>query len=112
MPFLGNSASIRGGSHIASGKVCQDSSTVKIDEHYAIAVVSDGHGGDRYYRSHIGSRLAVECSIDVLGKYLSDVEFEHALISEPERTLTKVSNSILTIWRSSVEQYDAENPDT
>lgn len=51
----------QGESHKATNKVCQDYSYSKVYENgLAVAIVCDGHGGKRYFRSDIGSRLACE----------------------------------------------------
>ena len=66
-------ASARGASHIANDKVCQDS--LIACEHYyrgkplVLAAVSDGHGGDKYVLSDIGSHLAIKAFYDVAVEY-------------------------------------------
>jgi len=54
-----------GASHQRKGKPCQDASlsrsfTSKDGEELHLMVVSDGHGGERYWLSDVGSRLACE----------------------------------------------------
>lgn len=49
-----------GASHIKKGTVCQDYSMSIEAEGYTLAVVSDGHGGEDYFRSDRGSRFAAE----------------------------------------------------
>lgn len=49
-----------GASHIKKGTVCQDYSMSIEAENYTLAVVSDGHGGEDYFRSDRGSRFAAE----------------------------------------------------
>ncbi len=49
-----------GASHIKKGTVCQDYSMSIEAENYTLAVVSDGHGGEDYFRSDRGSRFASE----------------------------------------------------
>jgi len=49
-----------GASHIKKGTVCQDFSGSVETEIYKLAVISDGHGGEDYFRSDRGSRFAVE----------------------------------------------------
>ena len=70
--------SCRGESHIASGKVCQDYSYSHVYENgNAIAIVCDGHGGKRYFRSDVGAKIAAKVAeikvngfIDQIGKTL------------------------------------------
>lgn len=60
------SHSCQGESHKSSGKPCQDASFAVNREAYAMAIVSDGHGGPRYFRSDKGSAFAVEAAKIVL----------------------------------------------
>ncbi|HEY4609378.1 MAG TPA: protein phosphatase 2C domain-containing protein, partial [Ilumatobacteraceae bacterium] len=53
-------ASVRGASHERNGKPNQDAVRVvqaKGSTPGLVAAVCDGHGGDRYVRSDVGSRL-------------------------------------------------------
>lgn len=53
--------SCQGASHIATGKICQDYSYSKVYENgYTMAIVCDGHGGQRYFRSDVGAKIAAE----------------------------------------------------
>lgn len=61
--------SIKGVSHITSGKPCQDSSGVFQDEDIKIVVVCDGHGGSTYFRSDVGSIIATEITIQTLKNF-------------------------------------------
>ena len=56
-----------------SGKECQDYSLVwqNKEKNITIAIVSDGHGGDSYFRSAIGSRLASEITLEKVLEFLS-----------------------------------------
>ena len=54
----------KGASHEVSGKVCQDYCQAEVTDSYTIGVVSDGHGGDRYFRSDVGSKSAVEATLE------------------------------------------------
>ena len=46
----------QGESHKADNKVCQDYSATLTERGLTVAVVCDGHGGNRYFRSDVGSR--------------------------------------------------------
>jgi hypothetical protein len=63
------SASVRGASHERTGKPNQDAvRVVEVDgagRGGLVAAVCDGHGGDRYIRSDVGSRLGVEVACSV-----------------------------------------------
>lgn len=50
----------QGDSHKGSNKPCQDCAFSQSSKSFSIAVVSDGHGGERYFRSQIGSKIVVD----------------------------------------------------
>lgn len=49
----------RGYSHLKDDKPCQDSCEAFADNYIGLAIVADGHGGDKYIRSDVGSHEAV-----------------------------------------------------
>ena len=55
-----------GYSHLKEGKCCQDFSACYHDEERTIITACDGHGGDLYVRSHLGSKFASDAVIKVL----------------------------------------------
>ena len=55
-----------GYSHIKEHKCCQDYSATYHDEERTIITACDGHGGDIYVRSHLGSKFASDAVIKVL----------------------------------------------
>ena len=56
----------KGTSHIASGSVCQDYCVTDSVDNILISAVADGHGGEAYEKSDIGSRLACEQLVDLV----------------------------------------------
>ena len=58
--FQGVHSTVIGDSHIRKGIVCQDSSGTVVTDKFAIAVVADGHGSAKHFRSDVGSRIAVK----------------------------------------------------
>lgn len=68
--------SCQGESHIATGKVCQDYSYSKVYENgNAIAIVCDGHGGKRYFRSDIGAKIAAEVAERKVSAFIEEAGF-------------------------------------
>lgn len=66
--------SCQGESHIATGKVCQDYSYSQVYENgNTIAIVCDGHGGKRYFRSDIGAKIAAEVTERNVQIFLDEV---------------------------------------
>ena len=64
-----------GASHLESGKPCQDYSLSweSDNKQVQVVVVCDGHGGDTYVRSDIGSRLAAETALTNIRNFVSSV---------------------------------------
>ena len=61
-----------GASHVKSGKPCQDYSLSwkSDDDKVFVCIVCDGHGGDTYVRSDIGSKLAAEISLKNIQEFI------------------------------------------
>jgi serine/threonine protein phosphatase PrpC len=89
-PVLFNK-SIKGASHITTGKPCQDYSGTYQDESVKIAVVCDGHGGSTYFRSDIGAKFATEITIQLLINFARCVDpstfkgLSFAITAQPKR---------------------------
>ncbi len=126
------SFSCQGESHIASGKVCQDYSYSHIYENgYGIAIVCDGHGGRRYFRSDIGAKIAAKVAeikvngfIEEAGELLlkgtpfvqrgtvSDqiAKEDFAKSSDTERAFRWLFGSIISEWNAVVAAHAEYNP--
>lgn len=124
--------SCQGESHIATGKVCQDYSYSKVYENgNAIAIVCDGHGGKRYFRSDIGAKIAAEVAerkviafIEEAGfSLLKDTPFTQCVtISEQitnqdfdktsniERAFRQLFGSIIYEWNAQVLEHANQTP--
>lgn len=124
--------SCQGESHIASGKVCQDYSYSHVYENgNAIAIVCDGHGGKRYFRSDVGAKIAAKVAeikvngfIDQVGKsLLKDISFtQRGTISEQiakgdftknnktDNAFRWLFGSIISEWNALVEAHAECNP--
>lgn len=63
-----------GESHLATGKPCQDCAYAESTIHYSMAIVSDGHGGERYFRSQFGSNFLVKITKEALKVFASASE--------------------------------------
>ena len=108
--FRGMHTTVTGDSHIRKGIVCQDSSGVYVTDSCAIAVVADGHGSAKHFRSDAGSRIAVKITIELLKKYMSRPDFRAQFGAHPEFILRQMEKQILMKWREAVEEYHLENP--
>lgn len=106
----------QGASHLRSGKVCQDAAYARYEEgdRYAVAIVSDGHGGANYFRSDRGSRFAIEATRKAIGSFMSNFKKKNKELKnfrrDPERKLTHLEQNIWYEWRELVKQdYKAQH---
>jgi len=107
------SISVQGASHKKIDKICQDSSkhhpATKKEAKYTIVAVSDGHGGDKYFRSHIGSQQAVKVAISSLHNYLGASDFmktiqDNTISGEKKDDLvTALEESIIAKWNKDIK---------
>ena len=111
--FNGFSHSVMGASHEKTNLVCQDSSAFKVGEHYAVAVVADGHGSKKHFRSHMGSKFAVEAAIEAIDRFYEDREaLEKNLPVNHKLIIKNIEKQIISNWNMKVEKHLAENPVT
>lgn len=123
--------SCQGESHILSNKVCQDSSYSSTSDTMSIAIVCDGHGGARYFRSDVGSRFAVDATKECVQAFVSEIDVnlfkdkpftqKEALSSEAssniytkdtnvDKALRQLFSSIIYCWREKITQHSQSTP--
>ena len=98
-------ASVRGSSHERNGMPNQDAvRIVPIDGRTPglVAAVCDGHGGDRYVRSDIGSELGVQVACDVAKNLIEVYGAESNLAAVRARLQGAVVTTIVDRWRECV----------
>ncbi|MBR0410282.1 MAG: protein phosphatase 2C domain-containing protein [Eubacterium sp.] len=103
-------ATVTGDSHIKKGIVCQDSSGHYVTDSFGIAVVADGHGSPKHFRSDVGSKIAVKITTGLLTKYMDRPDFKEQFHMHPDFILGQMEKQILMKWREAVEVYHEENP--
>ena len=64
----------QGESHKADDKVCQDFSLTSSEKGTTVAIVCDGHGGNRYFRSDIGARYAAEITEESIRLFVKAID--------------------------------------
>lgn len=62
--------SIQGYSHLLSNKERQDSSVSWRAKKYSAVIISDGHGGEKYFRSAKGSGIACEIGKELISSFI------------------------------------------
>ena len=109
--FQGIKCVVHGADHIAKNKICQDAAGFLTRDNYAAAVVADGHGGEKYIRSDIGSKMAVQSAIETIETYMKDFEkFSRKIGGNYEYILKKMQEQFLARWSVGIEAYHKEHP--
>jgi len=107
----GFNISIQGFSHISKGLVCQDSSAFYCDDTISIAVVADGHGSQKHFRSDVGSKIAVDIAIKSIKDFMTDENsFTKAIKNNSDKVLTRVESNIVYNWNNSINEHYNNNP--
>lgn len=114
-----------GYSHIQRNQPCEDASASFRDENgrYYIAVVSDGHGQARSFRSAVGSKVAVEVTVDclrelaegTLGTPEDEAIFYRELLESPRDRILRIrqlTDTILSRWYAGIQSDYETNPPT
>lgn len=111
--FNGFSYSVKGASHEVRGIVCQDSSVHYAGENYAVAVVADGHGSKKHFRSNIGSRLAVESTLEVIARFYEKTEeFDELFPKNHKLIIRNIERQIISEWNTKITEHYMANPVT
>ncbi len=104
--------SIRGASHFESGKPMQDYSLAVKGEDFSIAVVCDGHGADKHFRSEIGSECAAKATQEKLLEFYRQYDTWAKLCNGLTEKVNRLKVAIITVWQLGIEKYTQENPFT
>lgn len=116
-----------GASHITDNKVCQDYSLSINSDGLCAAIVCDGHGGKRYFRSDKGAEFAAKITGEKIKEFVEN--FDKSLISgkpftqslaksDPKKTssddlfsiFNRLFTSIVSTWYAQIEKHAKENP--
>jgi hypothetical protein len=104
--------SIQGASHIKAHKICQDSSYSQFTnfDKYGIAIVCDGHGGNNYFRSDRGSKIAVEVTKKAMNGFMKNfVDIRTSLFAHYDPFIRQLETNIIYKWRSGIKvDFDNE----
>lgn len=87
---------IRGYSHILKNRECQDNSVCWDGGDYCAVIVCDGHGGEKYIRSQLGSDFACQAGKTCIKQFMKDPDFS-------EKGLRQLELSIIQAWNERVE---------
>lgn len=109
--FNGFSRSVIGASHVKKGIVCQDSSAYKVNDNFSVAVVADGHGSKKHFRSHIGSQAAVEAAIETIERFCLDYEkLAGELPENHDFIIRNIEKQVIAKWHKKIMEHFSKNP--
>jgi len=105
--------SVRGASHARTGLPNQDAigwlQVQGVDQRLIVAV-SDGHGSAKYFRSHAGSRLAIETAL-ALGQEFLDGQPDLNNLTAVKRTAEeRLPQEMARRWNEAVKSHIEANP--
>jgi Protein phosphatase 2C len=107
-------ACVRGSSHRRSGLPNQDAVQCMVTPQgtVAVAVVSDGHGSPRHFRSQVGSSLAVSTVAATLQIFLRDSVASNSPVPFVPEQVHELERKIVSGWLSAVLSDLDQNPFT
>jgi serine/threonine protein phosphatase PrpC len=106
-------SSVSGASHIRGGIPNQDALgwlQKSGSSRSLIVAASDGHGSAKYFRSHIGSRLAVETAIGLAQEFLNGQPDTKNLSAIKRTAEERLPQEMSRRWKEAVESHIANNP--
>jgi serine/threonine protein phosphatase PrpC len=105
-------ACVRGSSHRRAGLPNQDAAQCTVTPGgqgtVAVAVVADGHGSPRHFRSQIGSSLAVSTATSTLQVFLRESVANNGQVPFVPEQVHELERKIVSVWLSAVHS-DLEN---
>jgi len=103
---------IQGADHIKRCQPCQDFSASHQNEKVSVVAVADGHGSPQYFRSHVGSKFAVETAMKAILAFTEnqDSGFSELGVSALHTKLKQLASHIIGAWQESVDQHQSAFP--
>ena len=105
--------SVRGANHFQTSIPNQDAIgwwTGAQDGLPLIMAISDGHGGERSFRSNRGSRIAVQITLQVLQEFIKGLPDLRDLVEAEHMAAAELPQTILKCWEQEVKADLEANP--
>lgn len=100
-----------GTAHLEMGKVCQDAAASGTNVVLSYAAVSDGHGGNDYFRSDRGSQFAVASFKRVIARGRNIVNIARGIREDnPMPSVDQLVQQIIEEWNRYVDADIANQP--
>jgi hypothetical protein len=115
-------AKARGASHEESGAPCQDAAFAFLGPRKTngMALVADGHGSEKHFRSDKGSALAVNAAEKAVEEFFAAIKKEQSAFfnkkgnvmrdKEIDAKLKQLEGNVIYSWREAVQKDIGENP--
>lgn len=105
--------SVTGASHLRNGALNQDAIDFWPsipDSEMAILAVADGHGGNRYFRSHLGAQLAVKIAVQLCRSFPPDLGGDISFNLVRNTAEEKLPRDIVVAWKREIDQHLQASP--
>ena len=90
----------RGKGHVQANTVCQDYCLAEsINKDIFVAAVADGHGGEAYVKSDVGSRKACEVLLNLIKDY---AKFSGSFTLNTKLKSPEFKESLIEKWQNEV----------
>lgn len=103
--YIVDGVSVRGYAHILNDKERQDAVLTFKERSYSVVIVCDGHGGDKYFRSACGAKIACEVGKDAISQFMTTLRKDrfkkYDFLKRPskrEEMLFQLQRAIIQYW--------------
>ena len=109
------SESVMGWKHEKNNGVNEDACGVFDGRDFKIIAVADGHGACECFRSHIGSRMAVESALEILMSFKKSVDEFHLLVNlhkydQRDELVRFLIHDLIELWNARVLEHVGQFP--
>ncbi|GHV61210.1 hypothetical protein AGMMS49587_04760 [Spirochaetia bacterium] len=111
--YTGFKAIVQGEMHKEKKLPCQDAVSCRVSNKGGIAIVADGHGSEKHFRSDVGSRTAVEVTDAAIIQFLKLLSKEKESYYDTyhmDEQLKQLEGYIITHWRQAVLLHFDSHP--
>jgi len=112
--YIGFHVKARGESHREGNIPCQDAASHSLskNKNLGVAVVADGHGGEKYFRSDKGAKLAARISSKAILSFTEERAYKKEVIRSNKISdlLRQIESNIIYQWRKEVLEDIQNNP--
>lgn len=97
----------QGESHKSNNKPCQDCAFAESNDLLSMAIVCDGHGGERYFRSHYGAEFATEITQKAITEFVKNMADSTFTLSEGKSVFDGASFTAYSAATATDEQMES-----